>query len=467
MKLFHFIIAVVSLLFIGLACCLGQDSSEFSTLSEWEEKLFTAADEGDTVAVLQLIDLGVNVNTTSYEGVTPLMYAAQNGNTAMVKLLISHGARVDLKPVNGYTALISAIRSGYLGTAEFLIRNGADIDLPDNSNVTPLMHAIAVDSFYMPDMLLYYNASVDKRNKQGMNALMLASWLGRYEIVLSLLEAGADVNTADGQSWTPLHYATLAGKLDIMDLLIVNGANLEAATNSGYTPLSLAIAKNNYGAAKLLTGYGADVNSRITPSLNPLTLALENKNDSLVNMLRNQEAKVIRKPYFNRVTFGTLVRFNTEDTHLGFSIGLSEKKYNLMTSLGYGFRLKAIQVLEQTSETEYYQFWEKRHFISLSCEKAVFIPGNTDFMKSGIFAGFSEVLTFGGYRGSKENPDIRLVFNPRIGIIFEFRLLRFKVDYEFMDLRLEDIPNGWFNVSMDLMFTRKRAKLRVPSMNWF
>ena len=452
---------------IGLTVLLSASVSVLSQEDDNDARLMVAADQGDTAAAKLLILSGAHVNATTYEGVTSMMFAAQNGYTEMVKLLIQHGADPDLKPsVNGHTALISAIRSGYIETAEYLIRNGANIDLADNDEVTPLMHAIAIDSFYMPDMLLYYGASFDPKDKQGMDALMLASWLERYEIVFSLLEAGADINSADERKWTPLHYATLAGNADIMDLLILNGASLESLTVTGYTPLSLAVAMNNYAAAKLLIGYGADVNTRISPSLNPLTIALESKSDSLVRMLKNQEAIPVLKPNFNQFTVGAQVRFNADDVHTGFSLGFSDKKYNLMTGIGYGVRAKAIRVLEQTSETEYYQFWEKRHFISLTLEKAFYMPLEIASIRTGVFGGFSEVLTFGGYRGSGKNPDIRLVLNPRIGGIFDYKFIRLKIDYEFMHLHLTDIKRGWFNFSLEFIFLRNRGTLRTPSINW-
>jgi ankyrin repeat protein len=394
------------------------------------------------------------------------MYASQNGDTSMVKLLLKHGADAALKPENGYTALISAIRNGHLQTAEFLIRKGADINQPDNDQVTPLMFAVVADSFYLPDMLLYYDAEVNRQDNQGMNALMVASYHDRYEIAVSLLEAGAALNVPDKQGWTPLHYATMAGNTDIMELLIVNGASLEQAASSGYTPLSVATAMNNYRSARLLIGYGANVNSRINGSLNPLVLALESNNDSLVSMLRNQNARLNLWPSFNKYSTGANIMLNDDDMHLGFSFGLCDRKYNLMTGISYGYRLNAIQVLEQTNNQAYYQYWERRHFVALSAEKAIYLPTGFKVFKAGAFAGFSGILTYGGYRGSSENPDIRPVFNPRIGCILEYGFLRFKASYEYMNLHLRGVSTQWLHFSFELLFNRSRGNVKLPSPFW-
>jgi ankyrin repeat protein len=429
-------------------------------------QLIIVADKGDTAAAWKLIARGANVNVTTYEGVTPLMFAAQNGQTDMVRLLMQHGADADLKPYSGYTALISAIRSGQIQTAEYLIRSGADINLSDNDKVTPLMHAIAVDSFYLPDMLLYYGAAADLKNKQGTDALMLASRSGSFEIAIKLLEAGVDINTVDTEGNTPLHYATLAGQTEMMDLLILNGASPEVKNSSGYTPLSIATAMNNFAAARLLISNGADVNSRINGSLNPLTLAQSNKNDSLVEMLINHEAKAIHRPNFNQFTVGSRYTFNSDDSQLGFTLGMSDSKYNLMACLGFGLRPKAVRILEEPDQNLFYQYWEKKRFISITLEKAFFMRTFGSAFTTGAFAGFSEVLTFGSYKGSNVIPDVRLVINPRIGCIFGYNFLRVKLSYEFMNLHLKYISNGWLNVSLEFLLNRKRGRIKTPSMKW-
>jgi ankyrin repeat protein len=464
MSLYRYILFFM--LLVAACNVYAQEQEDNNYEQGLDNQLIIAADKGDTLTALKLISWGARVNATTYEGVTPLMYAAQNGDTAMIRILVQHGADANMKPLNGYTALITAIRSGHVQVAEWLIRNGADIDLTDNYKVTPLMHAIAVDSFYMPDMLLYYKAAIDLSNRQGTDALMLASRLGRYEIAKELIAEGADINTVDIYGNLPLHYATFAGQTDLMDLLILNGAALEVSNSSGYTPLSVATAMNNFTAARLLIGYGADVNSRVNGSLNPLTLALNNKNDSLVKMLVNHDAKAIKRPCLNQFTIGTRFVFNHEDSQLDFSIGMSDSKYNLMTCLGFGFRPKPVQILDEVDQSLFYQYWEKRRFISLSLDKAFFLhTGNSAFSAS-AFAGFSEVLTFGSYRGSNENPDFRLMINPRIGWICEYDFIRLKLSYEFMNLHLEEISKGWFSVSLEFLLNRKRGNIKIPSLKW-
>jgi hypothetical protein len=87
-------------------------------------------------------------------------------------------------------------------------------------------------------------------------------------------------------------------------------------------------------------------------------------------------------------------------------------------------------------------------------------------IKTGVFAGLSEVLTFGGYRGSAENPDVKLLFNPRIGGIINYRFIRFKFDYEYMNQHLKEINKGWFNFSLEFLFKRNMGSVKAPSIDW-
>jgi ankyrin repeat protein len=427
-----------------------------------EEQLIVAADKGDSTQLQMLIRRGANVNATTYEGVTPLMFAALNNHIAIVKILLKNGAKNDIRTIDGKTALILSIEAGNIEVAELLIRNGADPDISDNKKVSPLMHAVMVDSFYLPDMLLYYGAEADHRDESGRDALMLAAESGSFEIAIELLEAGVNINGTDINGNTPLHYATSTGQVGVMELLIINGASLEIKNAAGYTPLSVAVTLNKYTEARLLIGYGADVNTRIRPSMNPLSIAVHNRNDSLKTLLLNHDAEMIRRPDFNKISVGSKVTFNKDDSQVGLNAGFSDSRFHLMPSLAVGFRPKAIRVLEASDQSTYYQYWERRQFISLSLDKAFLNQVFRSNFRTSAFAGVSEVLTFGTYKGSGKNPDVRLLTNPRIGCIFEYRPFRLKLSYELMNLHLTYYNIGWFGISLEILVNRRRGDIRIP-----
>jgi ankyrin repeat protein len=443
---------------------MSQEEDSSGNSAAKDEQLLIAADAGDTVKVLNLIKQGADVDAKTLEGVTSLMYATQNGNLPMMKVLLRCGADPDIRPANGNTALIASILNGAPELSEFLIRNGANVDLGDNKDATPLMYAIKADTFYIPDLLLYYGADFDLKSKDGTDALMLASLLGRSQIAEELIALGADVNTSDDIGNTPLHFAVRAGHTDIMEMLIAAGATINAKTGYGYSPLSVAVVKNNYEASRLLIGAGADVNSRISNSLNPLTIARENHFDSLAVMLQNNGAKVILWPWFNQVTIGGLFTFSGDDMFTGASLGLSDKKYNLWASLGYQFRPKSIRILEPAEGNNYYQYWERRHLISGSLDKAFVLKNKSGKVQYGLVAGFEEVITFASYHGSGLHPRTDFIFSPHVGAVYQAGNWRFRLNYVYLDLNQTNMSNHWCSFSLEVLLNRKKGTLRKTSV---
>lgn len=69
------------------------------------ELLRQAASEGNVQKVKELLDRGVDVNSRSQRGVTPLMLACAEGQIDVVKLLLARGADVNATDNSGRTAL--------------------------------------------------------------------------------------------------------------------------------------------------------------------------------------------------------------------------------------------------------------------------------------------------------------------------------------------------------------------------
>jgi ankyrin repeat protein len=64
-----------------------------------------ASAEGDLQRSKDLVAYGANVNATSYNGSTALMYAARNNHLSIVKLLIENGADKEIENEKKSTAL--------------------------------------------------------------------------------------------------------------------------------------------------------------------------------------------------------------------------------------------------------------------------------------------------------------------------------------------------------------------------
>ncbi|HEX2394729.1 MAG TPA: hypothetical protein VHI78_05245, partial [Bacteroidales bacterium] len=208
-----------------------------------------------------------------------------------------------------------------------------------------------------------------------------------------------------------------------------------------------------------LIGYGADVNAKIRSSLNPLVIAVNNRNDSLIELLKINGAELLNKPDFSLVYAGTGFSFNQDDSRISVAFGLSDRRFYWMPSINYSFRPGAVKILDSRDSSVYYQYWERRHFVSLELSKAFLIRRFRWGFTTAGFAGIGGVLTFGSYKGSSDNPQTRFLLNPGIGILFEYEPFRLKFSYEILDLHLENYINTWFTITAQFLINSKKRNL--------
>jgi hypothetical protein len=161
--------------------------------------LLAAVDASDIQAITQLLDQGVQVDTVSEKGVTPLMAAASQGQLDVMNLLLARGANVQ-----------------------------------------------------------YVNETVP--NERGDTPLLRAAYFGEAAAFARLLEAGARTDVKNRWDWTPVHMAAMGGCIPCLDTLHARGLSLHArATASrGETPLMLAASRGQEAVMVWLIEHGAD-----------------------------------------------------------------------------------------------------------------------------------------------------------------------------------------------------------------
>lgn len=439
---------------------LGPDG--MADREEMEFALIMAADQGDTLKLSRLISLEVDVNAATTEGVTALMYAVQNADLASTRLLLDAGAKPDVRPDNGYTALITAIRAIDFDMAELLIRRGARLDQADNWGYTPLMHAIVVDSFYMADFLLYYGASAEAKSSDGISPLMLASWMGKAALVNLLLEYGAQTDATDKKGRTALYYGAASGNSIVVEALINYGAKPDMPAENLATPLIVAITQNDFESSRLLISAGAQVNHQAGCSLSPLSAARQNRNDLIVQMLRNNGAEERFRPCFDKYVLHLNYIFHAEDRFTGLSWGIYDKRHSIQAVLSYALRPGTLQVLHRQDKNSAFQYFETRHLVGVSASKGLIRPIGKSSIRAGGYAGLGGVMSFGGYRGTKDAPPMKYALVPHFGFSIEHGNTAVNLQYDFMNLGLEDYDNRWFHFSLAFAISRKRTGSVVP-----
>ena len=142
--------------------------------------LIEAARKGDLKQVQELLDEGVNINSSDKEGQTALMNAARKGMSEVVTMLLEEGIEVNAKDNMGRTALNWAAGLGHMEVARTLLQKGADINNKGGWNgATPLMWAAENGHLGAVKLLLEKGADVKAVADKG-DTILICALRNRY-----------------------------------------------------------------------------------------------------------------------------------------------------------------------------------------------------------------------------------------------------------------------------------------------
>ncbi|WP_375709203.1 ankyrin repeat domain-containing protein [Sporosarcina sp. NCCP-2222] len=229
---------IISLLVVMLtACSTAPDSKESSAVqvekkeeTHLENRLISAAAEGDTETVIALIESGANIDAIDNQGNTAVMAATQRNHVDLVKTLIEHGADINIRNHNLDNVLLYAGAAGYLEIVQLAVQAGADTTLTNRYGgiaIIPASERGHVE--VVEELVTNSDTDVNHINNLHWTALLEAVILGdggerHQKIVQLLVDHGADVNIADRDGVTPLEHAERRGYNEIQQILKEAGA---------------------------------------------------------------------------------------------------------------------------------------------------------------------------------------------------------------------------------------------------
>eukprot|EP00092_Neocalanus_flemingeri_P024493 GFUD01026561.1.p1 GENE.GFUD01026561.1~~GFUD01026561.1.p1 ORF type:complete len:899 (-),score=198.15 GFUD01026561.1:15-2711(-) len=293
---------------VELLCRRGADVEAEKTTGGGP--LHTAADANQTEVVRVLVkECGANINKLLMKDTTPLYLAAQRGFSEVVIELIQLGADVNyvmprgkhgghlialsseeqitghypMKNTeigNGATALHAAVENGHLETSKILLESGA-VQSDSMEGATPLIIALQYRHPNIGLLLLEETYSDPKINAKvpvdGSSALFVASGYGYDKVVKKLLKREANPNIKNRQGATSLSHALMNRHQNIVTLLLQYGAISGDDKSSNDSPStlhaavqskSLTLVKqvlNAFPKANLIKAVNAKANDDQTP----------------------------------------------------------------------------------------------------------------------------------------------------------------------------------------------------------
>ena len=219
-----------------------------------------------SIEMIHVISIGVDINKSSDDWSPPLLTAAQYGNLECLELLLAKSVDVEAETLLSQTALHLAILRDAKQSDETykiiccLIEAGVDIHAVDTYSRTALHSAVVHD----PEL--------------------------EEKVICRLIEAGVDIEAEDWNDVTALGLAVIRGYLITVRLLLQKGANIEYRWVNGETPLFCALRNGNRSMAELLLDHDANIEAENQDGDTPLHQAVLCNEIELVTMLLDKGA---------------------------------------------------------------------------------------------------------------------------------------------------------------------------------
>jgi ankyrin repeat protein len=247
--------------------------------------LLRAASRGQFATVRSLVQSGIDVDSRSKYGNTPLMRAAYKGYVKVAKFLLDNGADVNAQNMHGNTPLLATVSAGHSEMAEFLLLRGADPEIKNMDGNAPLTVAAVDGKALLVQLLVQSAADANVTNNWNDTPLMKAADTGHLPVVKSLLESGADPNAKNKFGNTALMKAAYKGYTQIGKKLLEAGADPNAKNVYGNTALMKASYGNHLEMVKLLLEAGADPAAKDDDGNTALTRASHIGSHEIVDLL--------------------------------------------------------------------------------------------------------------------------------------------------------------------------------------
>lgn len=428
--------------------------------------LIIATYNGYSSEVLRLLNMGADVNTRTFDGITPLMYAVENNDLTTTRILVLNGADVNLKPYDGVSAIIAASRYNLIEIVDLLIRFGAKVDDTNEEGSTPLLYGAGYYYYDLCELLLRNGANPAIEDGNGTVPVMAATYGGNPDIIDLLLRYGANINARDSKGTTSLMIAAQAG--DTAMIRILNGykADLNQVNNKGFSALDIAIINGHSAAAELIISLG--VNAEGKNRKNAHSLAIQYGHQKLAKKLIELGYTPNRLPSFNEIFIFAGINTSFNDLLGGGELGIRDPKYKLNIYGGYQVRLFAIRILKEESEDTYVQLWENRSLAYLGLSKEFVLTRLQNQSEFGISGGVLGGYSFGrNYRGSEKRPAELWKIIPTAGIFLGGDRFRLELHYEYLNLDTYKVSSHRVILGVKYRLTLKGNRYEEKYIHWY
>lgn len=237
---------------------LLNEGTTFQASSQYPTILFFIVDRSN-VDMLELVvnTISVDFETLRYSGET-VLHTASDNNLPVMERLIELGADVNATSYGRDTVLRRMVRRGLLWHTRFLLQNGADPNIRSHKCLTPLSTSLELNNSEISMLLMEYGADINLMDYNP--TITLASEHSNIIIMRRLIELGADINDKNMKGNSSIHIAVYNSDKPLIEFLYECNADFNLCNYSDKTPLQIAVDNCKPDIVQLLINCGADVN---------------------------------------------------------------------------------------------------------------------------------------------------------------------------------------------------------------
>ncbi|XP_055956990.1 ankyrin-3 isoform X2 [Patella vulgata] len=223
---------------------------------------------GRLETVQYLLDLGLDVHSRGFNGLTPILYCSlsQIEPVSKIKIILDKGGNIDDINKNNSNMLHLACIYGCLDTVQYLLDLRLDVHSRGFKGLTPILHCSLsqIEPVSKIKMILDNGGKIDDINEDSDNMLHLSCRFGRLETVQYLLDLGLDVHSRGFNGPTPILNCSLSDiePISKIKMILDKGGNIHDIDEDSDNMLHLACICGRLETVQYLLDLGLDVHSR-------------------------------------------------------------------------------------------------------------------------------------------------------------------------------------------------------------
>ena len=247
--------------------------------------LMLAAVTGKLHAVIWFLEKGANATNEDNSGRNTLHYAAEGGHPGVISFIHTYVPDIDSRSYDGLTPLMLAAVTGKLLAARWFLKKGAAATCEDNKGWNSLHFAAEGGDSEVISLIHTHVLDIDSRSRDGLTPLMLAAANSKLHAVKRFLEKGAAASCEDNRGWSSLHHAAVAGDPQVISLIHTHVSGIDSKSHDGLTPLMLAAVTGKLHAVIWFLEKGANATNEDNSGRNTLHYAAEGGHPGVISFI--------------------------------------------------------------------------------------------------------------------------------------------------------------------------------------